>query len=556
MITHSEIQGTNSWLALRRDYFCASEAAAMMGVDPKTSRTALLRMKHTGIGPEFSAWVQENVLEKGHQYEAAFRPILEAYIGQELYPVTGSIDMDGLKLLASFDGLTADDSEGFEHKQINDKFRALRDQEPDEDRRKVPEQYVWQLEQQLLISGALFIYFCASDGTENDFIRIRYESRWERRNQLIAGWKQFAIDLAEYVPAEYIPAPVAKAVTALPAVAVQVIGSIDVRDNFKVFQTALTDFIDNRLIRDPKTDQDFADLDQQIKALKDAEDAIKGAETNMLSQVESVDAAKKMMDTLHKLARDNRLMAEKLLAAKKESVKADIVNQGRKELLDHVEALNKRLGKPYMPAAVADFQGAIKGKRNIDSLREAVNVTLANAKIAASAQADKIEINLKSLRELAGAYAFLFADTAQLVMKENDDLVLLINARITQQQAASAARLEADRERIRAEETKKLADAAAADAKRLADAEAAEQPQPEAPAASIPVQAEQKAEQSASVLQKPTPSTFASTAPTLSATGHAFIASRIWPNDAIRNSARAVLIEYERFCAQQMKVAA
>lgn len=575
--THSEPQGSPEWHALRAKRFGASEAAAMMGVSPYMTRSELLRHKKTGIVPEVDAQTQRR-FDDGHATEAAFRPVVERIIGQDLYPVVGTLEVDGLPLLASFDGLTADDETGYEHKRINNDLRALRDAEAP----MVPEQYVWQLEQQMLVSGARGIWFCASDGTEDDSLLIYYESDPELRAKLIAGWKQFAADLANYVEPEYIPAPVGKAVTSLPAVSVNVSGAIDVRDNFKVFAEALTDFVETRLIREPKTDQDFADLDLQIKALEEAEKALKGAEANMLSQVESVDLAKRTLDQLHKLARDNRLAAEKLLAAKKESIKADIVNEGRAALLEHVEALNKRLGKPYMPAAVADFAGAIKGKRTVTSLREAVAVTLANAKIAASATADKIDANLKTLRELAADHVFLFADTAQIVMKDNADLVLLINARIAEHKAAEEKRLEAERERIRQEEVKKLADAAEAqrkaDEKAAADAKAAaaanhvvdaskmvdpvSQPSPvEQPrvAPAVATGAPDKPHwldgvHAQYVADSKAPDT--PFAPPISSQISAFLASREWPNQAARNSARAVLIEFERFCAQQAKVAA
>ena len=278
MKTHNAIQGSPEWLALRRDYFTASEAAAMMGVSPYMTRSDLLKLKATGIAPEVDEHTQAR-FDDGHATEAAFRPVVEQLIGEDLYPVTGSIEIDGLKLLASFDGLNMSCTVGYEHKRINAELRKLMAT----DDWMVPDQYVWQLEQQLLVSGASGIWFCASDGTEKDHLKVYYESTPELRAKLIAGWKQFAADLANYVEPEYIPAPVGKAVTSLPAVSVNVSGAIDIRDNFKAFSAALTDFVETRLIREPKTDQDFADLDLQIKALADAEKALKGAEANMLS---------------------------------------------------------------------------------------------------------------------------------------------------------------------------------------------------------------------------------------------------------------------------------
>jgi predicted phage-related endonuclease len=64
-------QGSAEWLAIRSTRFGSSEAAAMLGLDPNTSRADLLRIKHSGIGPEFSEWVQRNILDHGHAVEAA-----------------------------------------------------------------------------------------------------------------------------------------------------------------------------------------------------------------------------------------------------------------------------------------------------------------------------------------------------------------------------------------------------------------------------------------------------------------------------------------------------
>lgn len=144
-------------------------------------------------------------------------------------------------------------------------------------------------------------------------------------------------------------------------------------------------------------------------------------------------------------------------------------------LREHVAALNVRLGAPYMPSVTADFAGVIKGKRTVASLQDAVDTELARAKIDASATADKIGMNLATLRELAAAHAFLFADTAQIVLKANDDLTVLVKSRIAEHQQKEAARIEAEREKIRKEEVARLErEKAEADAKTRREAEAAE----------------------------------------------------------------------------------
>lgn len=48
----------------------------MLGLSKKTTRSALLHAKHTGIAKEFSEWVQQNILEPGHAVEALAQTIL------------------------------------------------------------------------------------------------------------------------------------------------------------------------------------------------------------------------------------------------------------------------------------------------------------------------------------------------------------------------------------------------------------------------------------------------------------------------------------------------
>jgi putative phage-type endonuclease len=463
-------QGTPEWHAHRAKHYNASDAPAMMGVSPHKSRTQLIAEYATGIIKEVDAAAQSR-FDEGHRTEALARPLAEKIIGDDLYPVTG---VNG-KYSASFDGLTMDERFGYEHKLLSSRLENI-SWVSENAADFLPLDYLVQMEHQSMVSGLEKTLFMASkwddDGNLIEKRHCWYLPNQSMREQIIAGWAQFEKDVAAYVPAEVAPAVVAAPVIDLPAVSVQVSGSITIADNFKMFETALRDFVENRLIKKPATDQDFADLEAQIKSLKKAEDALDAAEASMLSQVASVDEMKRTKDLLHKLARDNRLAAEKLLAAEKEARRAQIVRSGVDAFAKHIQDLNERLGKPYMPQINADFAGAIKGLRTISSLQNAVADELARVKIEADTIAAKIETNLNTLRELAKDHPFLFADTPQLVMKATDDLVTLIKMRISEHQQAEAAKLEAERERIRQEEEIK---ARAAAAEEQAKREAAEQ---------------------------------------------------------------------------------
>lgn len=442
---HNLHQGDAAWHAARAQHFCASEASAAMGASKYTTRDALMHQKATGLTEEVN-FAKQRLFDAGHEAEALARPIAERIAGVELSPIVGTLEIEGMKLLASFDGIDLMDEVIWENKLLNASLvEQVKAGELD--------QHYWaQLEHQLLVSGANRALFTTSDGTEDGTHHLWYESVPERRTQLIGAWKQFAADLAAYVAPEAKAAPVVAApMETLPAVSVRVDGQLAIVSNLPAFGTALRNFID-RIPAAPSTDQEFADTEAACKALKQTEDALEAAESNALAQLADVDTMRRFVADYRALARTTRLQREKLVAQRKEEIRGEIVAGGVAALSEHIAALNTRLGKSYMPTVPADFAGVIKGKRTVDSLRSAVNDELARAKIAANEIADRIQINLNTLREHASQHAFLFSDTPTIVLKAADDLTTLVKARIAEHEAKQAARLEAERERIRAEE--------------------------------------------------------------------------------------------------------
>jgi len=447
MKLHEVQQGTPAWHALRAGYFTASEASAMMGVSKYMTRQELLRNKATGFTADVSPATQK-LFDRGHATEESARAIAEQMIGEDLYPATVSDDTD--YLLASLDGMTMDGGTIFEHKLLNADLVA------DLGNGIMPECHKWQVVQCLLVSGAERCLFAVSDGTEENFHHIWVTLDFDDVTKLMAGWKQFDEDLQNYQHVEEAPKVVAAAVLDLPAVSVQVSGQLAIINNFDVFEAALRDFIDNQLIRQPETDQDFADLDTQIKTLKKAEKALDDCETQMLSQVSSVDAMKRTKDMLHKLTRENRLMAEKLLESEKVARRVAIQEAGKKAYAEHIDALNKRLGQPYMPSLPVDFVGATKGLKSMDSAKAKVADELARAKIAANEVADLIDANLKHFHVVAWDSKALFADLQSLITKQRDDFAAVVKMRIQEHAAAEQAKADALREQIRQEEEAKL----------------------------------------------------------------------------------------------------
>ena len=428
-----------------------------MGVSKYMTRTALLKQKATGLTEAVSAGKQR-LFDAGHKAEADARPIAEGFAKTELFPAVGILDFEGLPLLASFDGIDMLEEVIWENKLRNAGLAAQVEEN------NLEPHYWSQLEHQLLVSGAQMAIFTASDGTEDGTESMWYESIPERRAQLIAAWKQFAIDLAAYVPTEAAMPVMATPQLQLPAVSIQVNGSIALIDNLPDFGVALTAYIE-RINKKPETDQDFADLEASVKALKAAEDALAAAESGALAQTASIDTMRRTVALYIEMARTNRLLIEKLVKVEKDSRRSTILFDVKIALSEHIAKLNERLGARYMPFIEVDFAAAVRGLKSLNSMRDKVADALARGKIEANEVADRIQANLKTLAELAVGQLFLFPDAAQLVLKASDDFSAAVKTRIAAHQEIEEKRFEAERVRIRAEEVARIA--REAEAKRI-----------------------------------------------------------------------------------------
>lgn len=440
-------QGSDEWLAVRLSHFTASEAPIMMGASPHMSRDDLLTYKTTQIQEEVDCFTQK-IYDKGHELEALARPLAETIIGTELYPVTGRDDIEGMPLLASFDGLDMMEQQGFEHKQWNES-KAISIAESGE---LFPE-YYWQLEHQLLVSGADYILFVMSDGTEDNFVSLKYQSDPDRRKQLIAGWNQFQKDLVGYVPAEYIPAPEGKAPRELPALSIQLVGQVT-GSNLEIYKETALSFIES-INTDLKTDQDFADADKTIKFCGAAEKEIEVVKKQALSKTADIDLLFRTVDELKEAMRSKRLELNKLVESRKKAIRNEVVMNANNALKAHIDDINAKLKIVLLPPISADFNQAIKGKKTIKSLQESANDELAAAKIRANEFETLMSANLKIIDEQADEYRFLFNDLPVIILKAADDFQLLVKSRVADHKKAEEEKLEAERQRIREEEEAK-----------------------------------------------------------------------------------------------------
>lgn len=444
-------QGTPEWAAHRAQHFNASDAPAMMGSSRYTTRTELLARLATGVVAEVSE-AKQALFDRGHQSEAAARPIVEEMIGAELYPAVGVSD-ELPRLSASFDGITIDGATGYEHKLWSEALaEAVRTGAVADD-----PAYYWQLEHQIIVGNLERIIFTVSDGTPDRLETYTYTARPGRAAQLLAGWAQFEADLATHKPATAKAEVVAAPVETLPAIVYTIErGTMALTSNITEFRAAAEILVERTKVP-LVTDQDFADREALCKAFGEAEKLLKMKAEEVVGQISDVAAFSRELGNIAEMFRAARLASEKLVEAEKKNRRAAIQQGGEQALAQHIAGLQARFGaRVQMPPIRGDFALAIKGKRTLESIQNAVDTELAQRKIEASQAAELIATNLGAIDMLAPEHGFLFRDLQQLVAMPADAFRAVVECRVIAHKTQEETRLSAERARIAREERERI----------------------------------------------------------------------------------------------------
>lgn len=483
MRTIKVVQGSPEWFAFRQAHFTASDAPAMMGTSPYLTRNDLLRLKATGDEQQFDDATLARFAE-GHRIEARARPIAERIIGDELYPVTALEDEDPRtgarpgKLSASFDGVTMLEHICWECKQWSESKADLvrNDELPPEDK--------WQVVHQLAVNQlAHKLLYMVTDGTKEKCVYLWILPNEDDIRKLRDGWALFQQDLENYAPVTDAPKPTGRAPETLPSLSIKITGKVIASnlDAFKTHAVAVFGDINTNL----QTDQDFADAEQTVKWCSDIEARLQAAKDYAQGQMQDIDALFRAIDDIRNMARDKRLDLKKLVESRKQAIRDEILQGAKDTYTEHVRTLNDHLPVRVLTPANCpqpDFATAMKGKRTVKSLRDAVDNELTNAKLSANATAERVRENFQRYDEIAADHKMLFADVVQLVLKAPDDFEAAIKFRIAENKARvereAQAAAEQERERIRREEAEKLDKARAAPSPAAATAPAPRVPYP------------------------------------------------------------------------------
>lgn len=183
------VQGSQTWHDHRRRYRNASETPIVLGVSPWSTPYQLWQQKLGLITPEVNA-----AMLKGTELEPAARAAYEARTGLVMQPL---VLVDG-DYSASLDGLTLDGERIVEIKcpyrgQASSLWQAIEAGE-------LPEHYRWQVQHQLMVTGAEVADVFVFDGTDGLLLPVEPDpSSWD---QVRSAWDAFAacVEKAEPPP--------------------------------------------------------------------------------------------------------------------------------------------------------------------------------------------------------------------------------------------------------------------------------------------------------------------------------------------------------------------
>lgn len=172
------VQGSPEWHAHRAHYRNASETAIVLGVSPFTTPYQLWQLRTGRTQPQTTA-----PMAHGTKMEPIARAAYEQLTGHVMQPL---VLVEG-EYSASLDGITLDNQLILEIKcpykgQASELWQAAEAGE-------IPEHYRWQVQHQLMVSGADQAHLYVYDGTDGILLDVSPQpDTWE---QIHVGWDDF-----------------------------------------------------------------------------------------------------------------------------------------------------------------------------------------------------------------------------------------------------------------------------------------------------------------------------------------------------------------------------
>lgn len=454
---HDFEPGSDPWLQHRRQTLNGSEAPIAMGVHGKRSRRELLEVT-AGIAEP--AKLFQRILDDGHKIEAALRPVVETLLGGPVEPACVSAAAEGLtrRLSASLDGFVPELGMVWECKSLNKEIRGLAEEGD------FPLHVKVQMEQGMMLTGARKGLFSAGelndDGglVEGSEIHIDYRSDPELRARIIESWRLFEQDVDRVLVGDVeISVSPSSSVSVreapdTPEIVLDLVassggkgGPVSVRHNLGQVLSLVVE--EAETFPDTfETDDDMACGRSLVSWCEDIENRCEDGHDRLLSGMSDVQDALDELGRIKDAAAKARIKLKKDLDASAARRKADIVRQACGAFEAYTDGYTDNLGGFALEMATKAisefaharvFEGALKGKRALKPMAEAVEHELVALKLNVRERIDAVVRSAKLFDNVeAPLLNQLFLDRKKMVLEMDPQAVEeVIELRISRHEA-------------------------------------------------------------------------------------------------------------------------
>lgn len=179
------------------------------------------------------------------------------------------------------------------------------------------------------------------------------------------------------------------------------------------------------------TDDDFANAEADVKAIKAGEKALKDAKASALEQASEIQKLFAAIDEVSAEAREARLALDRQIKKRKAEIKDEIIVSGVESIDDYLQEQSATLQSLKHPwADRSTFEEAIKGKRTAASMEKAVAKLLVQVKTEIADREEQINNNSKTLEQIDEEYSAVFQDKESLLLMDKEQLDSTISKRI------------------------------------------------------------------------------------------------------------------------------
>jgi hypothetical protein len=136
------------------------------------------------------------------------------------------------------------------------------------------------------------------------------------------------------------------------------------------------------------------------------------------------------IDSIKNEARVVRLELEKLVNSRKTAVRNELISEFTNYCNAYRDECNNGLSKPVIKLSLPSFSDAIKGKRTVTSMREALTTELNTFKILCNDKKQIAIVNLGKYENLTAEQKLLFPDVLAFAMLATEVFDMTIESRL------------------------------------------------------------------------------------------------------------------------------